>query len=87
MTRKTHYLFKSYAADANIYGDNANAIIFINEGTNTCIINGTINLAANASISLNGNIGDKDNTNYYITFIGAGTNILRVIFKYDTHAD
>lgn len=84
MKRKTHFLFKAYSANDNIYGDGANSIIFLNAGTNPCTINGCITLATNASISFNGNVGDADHTEYFIRFAGAGTNILNVIKKFDS---
>ena len=82
--RKTHFIFKSYDQDSQLYADGCNSIIFLNAGTNTCTINGTIILATNASISLNGNIGDQDHTHYSIRFAGAGTNILNTISKFDS---
>jgi len=83
MKRKTNFLFKTYITPAQIYGDAANSVMFINEGTATVTLNGTIALASNTTLSLNGNIGDEDHSKYNITF-GAGTQILHVIKKMDS---
>lgn len=80
--RKTNYIFKTYISNQEIYGDEANGVIFINEGTNPVTINGSILLASNTSLALNGNIGDCDTTKYTVRFTGAGTNILQVIKKF-----
>ena len=83
MKRKTHFLFKTYTTPSDIYGDGANSVMFINEGTGTVTLNGTIALASNTTLSLNGNIGDEDHTQYSAAF-GAGTRILHVIKKMDS---
>jgi hypothetical protein len=60
----------------------ANAIVFINQGTSTAIINGFLRLDPSQSHSVDGNEGEWDNSNYVITFdTTIGTSNYLVIIR------
>jgi hypothetical protein len=60
---------------------NCNSITFINYGTNTCILEGGVQLAQGQSLSIEGNAGEIINKQFLINFSGSGTNQLVTIKK------
>ena len=60
---------------------NCNSISFINYGTNTCTLEGGVQLAQGQSLNIDGNAGEIINKQFLINFSGAGTNQLVTIKK------
>lgn len=75
--------FKEYRESGNIDSEiNINAVTFINKGTSIATINDTHPITAGGgSLSIGGNIGEIDVTNYKVTFSPGGDNLLIVINK------
>lgn len=73
--------FLSYVQDNYVKSD-CGDITFVNNGTNTVIINNSLRLTANNSLSLSANAGELDTTIYFFKFLGSGSgNLLTVLRK------
>lgn len=75
--------FKEYTESGNIDSEiNTNAVTFINKGTSIATINDTYPIGINGgALSISGNIGEFDESNYRVTFASGGVNKLIVINK------
>lgn len=71
--------FLQVTEEKNIVAE-SNSITFLNMGTSAATVNG-LTLQQNQSISIQGNINEKDKTAYYITFAPTGAKQLFVIRK------
>ena len=72
--------FVQYTSDSTIFS-NCNSIAFINNGAVTATID-KFDLAAGASLSIDGNENEQNTTTYRVTFGGATNGVLTVIRKY-----
>lgn len=74
-----------YQVAADISSD-CNDILFLNQGTNTVVINNLLSISPNQAWSPGGNVNEIDRTRYSITFNGAGTSKCIVIRKTYRHS-
>lgn len=73
--------FQTYVQSGQVLA-NCAEITFINQGTSSVVINSTLTLTTNQSLSCNGNRYEFDRTPYTIRFDNTGMNNLVVIRKY-----
>lgn len=71
--------FQSYVV-ASVVESNCNEMVFINNGSTTAVLN-SFNILPGASLSISGNGGETDVTNYDLSFIGTSGNRVDVIRK------
>lgn len=76
--------FTSYIKPQTVVG-NCNAICFFNNGASTAVINNVMVILPQSGFSVNGEANETDNTQYVISFTGAGQNSLLAIRKIYTN--
>ena len=74
--------FLSFVTDSYVKSD-CGDITFVNNGTNTVIINNSLRLVAGNSLSLSANLGEIDTTAYFFKFVipNSSGNLLTVLRK------
>ena len=68
LTLQKYYVeFKNYYNSQQV-SSNCNDITFLNVGSNSVVIAGTITLQQNQSLQISGNVGELDTTEYQVQF-------------------
>lgn len=80
MGPQKYYLSNQQYSQSGPIQSNCNAILFVNDGTSNAIVLGRV-IAPGIALSISGNEGELDVTQYSVLFQGAGENILSVLRK------